>query len=66
MGDHCFILVVVNYTTRYPEEMALRTASAPAVAQELATFFMTVGFPKQVVTDQGTVFMGIAATLPLV
>lgn len=27
-------------------------------SQELATLFSRVGFPKQIMTDQGTVFMG--------
>lgn len=57
-GGHQFILVVVDYATQYPEAMALRTASASAVAQGLATLFTRVGSPKQVVTDQGIVFMG--------
>lgn len=48
-------MVVVDYATQYPEAMPLRTAMAPALAQELA---MWVGFLKQMVTDQGTVFMG--------
>lgn len=57
-GGHKFILVVTDYTTRYPEAMSLRAATALAVAQELATLFTRVGFPKQIITDPGTVFMG--------
>lgn len=57
-GRHRFILVVVDYATRSPEAMPLRNAMAPAIAQELVTPFTRVGFPKQIVTDQGTVFVG--------
>lgn len=58
MGRHPFILVVIDYTTQYPEAIPLYTALALAVAQELATLFTRVGFSKQVVPDQGMVFMG--------
>lgn len=51
-----FILVVIDYATRYLEAMPLHTASAEAVAHELAILFARVD--KQIVTDQGTVFMG--------
>lgn len=51
-------LVVIDYATQYPGAMPLRTASAEGVAQELAVLFTRVGGVKQIVTDQGTVFMG--------
>lgn len=38
--------------------MPLRAAPAPAVAQELATLFTRVGYPKQIITNRGSVFMG--------
>lgn len=57
-GKHWFFLVVVDYATQHPEAMPLRTAMATAVAYELATLFTRVGFPKQIVTDQGTMFVG--------
>lgn len=50
--------MVVDYAARYPKAISLRAATALAVAQELATLFTRVGFPKQLVTDQSTVFMG--------
>lgn len=57
-GGHCFILAVVDYATRYPEAMWLRKALATTIAQELATLFTWVWFPKQVVSYQKTAFMG--------
>lgn len=57
-GRHHCILVVMDYTTRYPEAMPLRAATAKAVAQEVAVLFTRVGFPKQIITDKGMVFMG--------
>lgn len=51
-------MVVIDYATRYPEAMLLCDAKATMVAQELATLFTRDGFPKQILTDQGTVLMG--------
>lgn len=56
-GRHCFILVVKDYATHYLEAMPLCMASAAAVAQELATLFTRVGFPKQIVTNKETAFI---------
>lgn len=39
LGRHRFILVVIDYSTRYSEAMPLRTAKAAVVAQELAMLF---------------------------
>lgn len=63
-GGHWFISVVVDYASRYSAAMPLRTALATAVAQELATLFTRVGFPKQIVTDKGMVFMGKTLKAP--
>lgn len=46
-GRHHYILVVINYATRYPEAMPLRTAMAEAVVQGLAVLFTRVGFPSR-------------------
>nr|XP_040058772.1 uncharacterized protein LOC120834693 isoform X2 [Gasterosteus aculeatus aculeatus] len=54
---HRFILVIMDYATRYPEAVPLRTASAKAVARELFLLFSRVGIAKEVLTDQGTCFM---------
>lgn len=53
-GAHTHILVVVDYATCYHEAVALHSSTAPVLARELANLFSLVGFPKQILTDQGT------------
>ncbi|XP_069835633.1 uncharacterized protein [Dendropsophus ebraccatus] len=52
-----YILTVVDYATRYPEAVALSSIRADKVADALLTIFSRVGFPKEMLTDQGTQFM---------
>ncbi|XP_056612851.1 protein NYNRIN-like [Triplophysa dalaica] len=54
---HEYILVVVDYATRYPEALPLRKATAKAVAKELFMMCSRVGIPTEILTDQGTPFM---------
>lgn len=54
---HKYILVIVDYATRYPEAIPLRTANAKNVAHELMMLFSRVGIADEVLTDQGTCFM---------
>ena len=54
---HRYILVLVDYATRYPEALPLRAATAKAVAKELMLLFSRVGIAREVLTDQGTCFM---------
>uniref|UniRef100_A0A8C5Q0W8 Gypsy retrotransposon integrase-like protein 1 n=3 Tax=Leptobrachium leishanense TaxID=445787 RepID=A0A8C5Q0W8_9ANUR len=54
---HQYILVVLDYATRYPEAMPLRNSSAKSIAKELVLMFSRVGIPKEILTDQGTPFM---------
>ncbi|MGH0165619.1 UNVERIFIED_CONTAM: hypothetical protein FKN15_049248 [Acipenser sinensis] len=51
------ILVVVDYATRYPEAVPLRSTSALAIAKELVQIIARVGIPKEILTDHGTNFM---------
>ncbi|XP_061495907.1 uncharacterized protein LOC133390739 [Rhineura floridana] len=53
-----YLLVVVDFATRYPDAEALRSVEAPVVAEALLKIFMRLGFPHEVLTDQGSVFMG--------
>lgn len=48
---HQYILVAIDYTIQYLEEIPLRTIWAATVAQELAILFSRVEFPRQVFTD---------------
>lgn len=56
-SHHKFILVFIDYNTRYPEATPLRNMRAETVAKELAQIFIRTGIPKQVVTDEETSFM---------
>lgn len=52
-----FVLVLVDYATRYPEAVPLRNSSAKSVAQALFQVISRVGIPKEILTDQDTSFM---------
>ncbi len=52
-----FALVLVDYATRYPEAVPLRSISAKSVAEALFRIISRVGIPKEILTDQGTAFM---------
>ena len=51
-AGHKYILVVCNYTTRYPEAIPMKTIGAKQVAEELVKFFSRVGIPREILTDQ--------------
>lgn len=52
------MLVLIDYATRYPKAIPLRSIKAEMIAQELAQVFTGVGIPNQVVTtNQGMSFM---------
>lgn len=52
-----FMLVITDYATKYPEVFPLKTVKARVVAGSLIQLFSRVGFPKAMVTDQGSNFM---------
>ncbi|KAL1254106.1 hypothetical protein QQF64_016335 [Cirrhinus molitorella] len=52
-----FMLVVTDYATRYPEVFSLKSIKAKYVATCLMQLFSRVGFPSEILTDQGTNFM---------
>uniref|UniRef100_A0A8C5LLD7 Gypsy retrotransposon integrase-like protein 1 n=1 Tax=Leptobrachium leishanense TaxID=445787 RepID=A0A8C5LLD7_9ANUR len=51
-----YILTVVDYATRYPEAVALANIQADTVADALLRVFTRVGFPWEILSDQGTQF----------
>lgn len=51
-----FVLVIVDYATRYPEAIVLRTIDAGTIADKLIQVFARVGIPEEVLTDQGSNF----------
>ena len=44
------ILVLVDYATRYPEAIPLRSTTPKVLAREMIQVFYRLGFPKEVLT----------------
>ena len=53
---HRYILVLVDYATRYPEAVPMKSIESERVAEELVNMYSRLGFPREVLTDQGTQF----------
>ena len=51
-----FILVICDYSTRYPETVPLKNIEAETIAEELGKFFSRMGVPTEILTDQGSNF----------
>ena len=51
-----YILVILDYATRYPEAIAMKSVEAEKVAEELMNMFARVGIPGEILTDQGSNF----------
>ena len=54
---HKYVLVMVDYATRYPEARALKNIDSVTVAEALIDMWSRVGIPVQVLSDRGTQFM---------
>ncbi|KAK7108403.1 uncharacterized protein [Littorina saxatilis] len=52
-----YILVAVDYATRYPEATPLPSIEAERVAEALWQMYTRVGVPKEVLTDRGSQFV---------
>ena len=55
----------MDYATRYPEAVPLCAVSAKIIAKELFMVFSWVGINKEILTDQGTLFMSRIAVANL-
>jgi hypothetical protein len=55
-GKKRFILVLVDYATRYPEAVALKGIETTEVAEALIDIFSRIGVPLTILTDQGSQF----------
>ena len=51
-----YILTLVDYATRYPEAIALKSIETHRVAEALVEVFSRVGVPREILTDQGAQF----------
>ena len=54
---HRYILVMVDYATRYPEATPLKSIDTVTVAEALLEMWTRVGIPEQVLSDRGTQFV---------
>lgn len=57
-GGYQYIMVLIDYATQYPEAVPFRSTKARILAAELLKIFTCVGFPEEVLTNQGTNLMG--------
>lgn len=51
-----YILVLVDYATRYPEAVAISSIDTKTIADELLNIFCRVGLPDEILSDQGSNF----------
>ena len=56
-AGHWLILTLVNYTTRYPDAVAMKSITAENVAEALLDLFSRLGFPEEILSDMGTQFI---------
>ncbi|KAL8569564.1 hypothetical protein ACOMHN_044702 [Nucella lapillus] len=54
---HRYILVLVDYATRYPEAVPLKNIDTETVAEALFEMWTRLGIPTEVLSDQGTQFV---------
>lgn len=54
---HQYILIAVDYATKYPKAIPLRTMAMKGIANELFMLFLREGLPSTILTDQGIPFM---------
>ena len=52
-----YILVMCDYSTRYPEAIPMANQETETIAQSLIKFFSQVGIPEEIISDQGSNFM---------
>ena len=53
---HGFILTCVDFATRYPEAVPLQRIDSESVAEALISIFSRVGFPSEILSDNGSQF----------
>ena len=54
---HRWILTLVDFATRYPEAVALKTIDTEVVAEALVGIFSRVGLPTEILSDNGSQFV---------
>ena len=61
-GGHRFFLTAICMASRWPEALLLRSITAKAVALGILEIFSRTGIPLQLVSDQGSQFLGSVVT----
>ncbi|XP_071486350.1 uncharacterized protein [Diadema antillarum] len=51
-----YILTLVDYATRYPEAVALRSIETERIAEALLEIFSRLGLPEEILSDRGAQF----------
>lgn len=56
-AGHQYLLIIIDYATRFPESVPIRSVTGPRVVEELMKWITQVGIPKEIATNQGSNFM---------
>ena len=56
-AGHRYILTLVDYATRYPEAVPLKRIDTETEAETLVDIYSRLGFPEEILSDQGTPFI---------
>ena len=54
---HRYILTLVDYATRYPDAVPLKTVTTETVAEALVNMYSRLGVPEEVLSDMGSQFV---------
>ena len=54
---HIHILTLIDYATRYPEVVLLKSISTEAVVEALVNLYSRVGIPEEVLSNMGAQFV---------
>ena len=54
---HRYILTLVDFATRYPEAVPLKTIDTETVAEALVNIFSRLGIAEEILSDIGTQFV---------
>ena len=55
---HQYLLTCICLSSKYPEAIPLKRVDAVSVAEAMVDDFSRIGIPYEMLTDQGSVFMG--------
>ena len=61
-GGCQWILTCLDQATKWPEAILLKSITARSIATEMLNLFARTGIPREILTDQGTQFVGSLVT----